>query len=345
MTRNKKQRITIISLVLGVCMFAGAALANYTVAGGYDVYKKALLGVPYADNYTMDVTLDLLIDGKSIGTEQLHEEFSEEGDANLYQMSLTKQADGNWNSLTAYYQDQTEICIYQSDDYPEEEISVYDSERAKEYYTPKQSRYFIGGMEEENETDKKMLRFVELLADMFMGDLKNNFVYVTGDADSKQFELALDGLQVPEFVNAGLSAVFSSNYQYVKETGLQDYYASGDISVLSDPLVLLGDDPVVRSASTEFSVDSTGRLLHNDLRAELVGKDINGKSHSLVLEIAIDFSDYGTTVPKKFDLTNKEIRYMESRDSGKEVEIVETAEVTEVEITGESSSVKLELAE
>lgn len=339
MTRNKKQKITIISLALGVCMFAGAALANYTVAGGYDVYKKALLGTPYADNYTMDITMNLLIDGKSVGTEQLHEEFSEEGDANLYQMSLTKQPDGNWNSSAAYNQDQTEIRVYQSDDYPEEDISVFDSERAKEHYNPKQSRYFIGGLDEENETDKKMLRFVELLADMFMGDLKNNFVYVTGDAETKQFELALDGLQVPEFVNAGLSAVFSSSYQYADETGLQDYYASGDINDLADPLILLGQDPVVRSASTVFTVDNAGRLLHNDLRAELVGKDINGKSHSLVLEIAIDFSNYGTTVPKKIDLTGKEIRYMESRDSGKSMEAAETVEI---EITGNGDSIALE---
>ena len=173
---------------------------------GYDVYKKALLGTLYADNYTAEVTMDLMMDGQLLGTEKVYEEFSAEGDANLYRKVETSSnmEEGNSYSQETYFQDKTEIRIYQ--DPEDENINVLDNGK---YYEPGSSRYFVGGFDVQNETDRKVVRFVELLADTFMGDLKNNFVYISGDADSKQYELALDGMQIPEFVNAGLSAIFS----------------------------------------------------------------------------------------------------------------------------------------
>lgn len=296
MTAKEKRMTALISLGAGICVFAGAAFANYTTSGGYSVYKKAIIGALGEENYTLNADVSLKIDGKEISSGNTKEMFSEKGDANLYKESTSVYYDGTESSYKTYMQDNISIQIYDDG-----EAQVMDGERSKQRYNPKNGSSLNGGIDMDRETDQKMVRFVELLADTFMGDLKNNFVYVSGDDNSKKYELTLDGMQVPEFVNAGLSAAFSSmsNNEYNQD----------------DPTLALGKDPVVRSASTIFTVDNEGRLLHNDLRAELIGKGRDGAEHSLVLDISINMSDYGTTTPPKADLENLKISYQESKDA------------------------------
>lgn len=305
MTAKKKRTTALISLVAGICVFAGAAFANYTTSGGYSVYKKAIIGALGENNYTMESRMSLKIDDTVLSDGSVKEMFSAEGDANLYRKESTVYAEDGERKYESslYMQDKTEIRIYDYGDGEGARANIRDGEESKKYYNPKSSTTLGGGIDMSRETDQKMIRFVELLADTFMGDLKNNFVYVSGDDNSKKYELVLDGMQVPEFVNAGLSAMFSSmsNEEYNQD----------------DPALALGKDPVVRSASTVFTVDNEGRLLHNDLRAELVGRDSSGKEHALVLEVSINMSDYGTTTPPKADIGSLNIEYQESRDSGR----------------------------
>ena len=55
-----------------------------------------------------------------------------------------------------------------------------------------------------------MIRVVELMADAFVGDIKNNFVLTEKTDDSKSYSVSLTESQIPEIVNAGVSLVASS---------------------------------------------------------------------------------------------------------------------------------------
>lgn len=302
MTAKKKRTTALVSLAAGICVFAGAAFANYTTSGGYSVYKKAIIGALGTENYTMEARVSMDIDGAPIAEAYTKEMYAKDGDANLYREEKSSYAGGEAGYDTStYMQDNIQINIYKHPETGKIETSLYDSEEEKEHYDPSNYTALSGGIDMSRETDQKMVRFIELLADTFMGDLKNNFVYVSGDDQSKDYEMVLDGMQVPEFVNAGLSAMFSgmSSSEYNQD----------------DPTLALGKDPVVRSAYTKFSVDSEGRLLHNDLQAVLAGRDENGQEHTMTMNMSIDLSGYGTTVPPKADLNSLEnITYQSSRD-------------------------------
>ena len=139
--------------------------------------------------------------------------------------------------------------------------------------------------EQDNETMGKIIRFVELAGDTLVGDLKNNIVYVSGDDDSASYEINLDAIQIPELANAGLSAFFSTLAQ---NTYNQD-----------DPYMILGTDPIVKSAFLHFTVDNEGRL------TEAKGNvTVSGNGHEAAVDLYLTMSDYGTTVPQRIDISS-----------------------------------------
>ena len=127
------------------------------------------------------------------------------------------------------------------------------------------------------------------MADTLVGDLKNNIVYVSGDDNSSTYEIKLEGIQIPELVNAGLSAMFSSMNQYSS-------YNEDDV------FLKLGTDPVVKSASLTFTVDREGRLLDETGTFTLAGFGEDGASHEACVTETLKI-DYGTAKPEKIDIS------------------------------------------
>lgn len=287
MTGKKRKLIALTSLVTGICIFTAAAVANLATADGYTVYKNAILGLMNGvDNYTMRMELVSYVDDAEYTRDTTYEMYSAAGDANLYSENKyydEGSPDADSESI-CYMQDETEIRVY-IDETGDANFSVYGDEHSEQgFYYPEYDSTFGHGIGLDDEERPKVFRFIELLADTLVGDLKNNFVYVAGDENGKKYAITLDGMQVPELVNAGLSVMFSA--------------VNAD-SHVDDPILLLGKEPVVRYGSLVFSVDNEGRLTQNDFYLELVGRDEKGKEHTAVLELSLELSDYGTTVPKK----------------------------------------------
>lgn len=293
MTGKKRKLIAMISLVTGICIFTVAAVANLATASGYEVYKNALFGLMNGvDNYTLRVEAVEYFDNVEDDRFVRYEMYSATGDANLYSEDMyynNGRLDADERNI-CYMQDGIEINV-SIDEKGEEFVRVYDdTENDMIYYFPDRASAFGDGVGLEDEESQKIIRFMELLADTLVGDLKNNFVYVAGDENSKKYAITLDGMQVPELVNAGLSLSASTAY-------LAD----------DDPMLLLGKEPVVRYGTLVFSVDDEGRLTQNDFYLELVGLDEKGKEHTAVLKLSLEISDYGTTVPKRADLDNMNV--------------------------------------
>lgn len=279
--KAKNKKITMaIGMAVGVTMLAGAAFAGYNTSNGYEVGKTAMKGLLNNENYTANTEFKMSIDGAEFEKSTMTELYDRNGDVSMNRME-TSTSDASYVDIgreyKAYFQDGSYISTYYSDG--EAHTSIYKGD----------TNMGIGAFDELNEindgdkeTTSKVVRFVELACDTFVGDLKNNVVYVSGDDDSATYEISLDAIQIPEVVNAGLSAMFSSMNQYDNE----------------DPYMVLGTDPIVKSAYLKFTVDNEGRL--TDGAANIT---MSGNGHEAAVDVTLIMSDYGTTVPQRVDIS------------------------------------------
>lgn len=279
--KAKNKKITMaIGMAVGVTVLAGAAFAGYNTSNGYEVGKTAMKGLLNNENYTANLEMKMSVDGSELVKESITELYDRNGDVRLNRMDSTTSATSyicTDRECKAYSQDGSYISTYYSDGEAHTRIYKGDTNMGNGAFDE------LNGMNDgDKETTNKVVRFVELACDTFVGDLKNNVVYVSGDDDSASYEISLDAIQIPELVNAGLSAMFSSMNQYDNE----------------EPYMVLGTDPIVKSAYLKFTVDNEGRL--KDGAANIT---MSGNGHEAAVDIALTMSDYGTTQPQRVDIS------------------------------------------
>lgn len=279
MNRKSKKITAVIGIATGAVILAGAAFASYNTSNGYDTGKLAVKGLMSNENYTAEMTTTFNVDGEEIESIRFKEEYDRDGDVQCHNET--------WYSdqrlAQSWYQDGKEIRIQNT------------SDGTKVYVYPVEMSYGAGVFDisqgltdEDRKTQDKIIRFVELVGDTLVGDLKNNIVYVGGDDNSATYEMNLSSVQIPEFVNAGISALFS-------EFSMEDYDPD-------DFTTGLAEDPFISSVTLKFTVDNQGRLLDGRFSGTLTGKDKNGQSHNAEGVMTLKMSDYGTTVPERIDM-------------------------------------------
>lgn len=285
MKKTNRKLTAGIGLALGITIFAGAALANYNTANGYDTFKTAAKGLLSNENYTMNAKISFSIDGEEIAGDEFTELYDRDGDVKLNKIEKSVDESNLSSAYKQYLQDNTYVSISEtSNGY--QSTSVYDN--AEEYM----GRGTLDSMtsvknDDDKKTVNKIVHFAELAADTFVGDLKNNIVYVSGDDDSSTYEMGLEAVQIPELVNAGLSAMFSSinsiNRDFDEES--------------RDPFLVLGTDPILKNASLKFTVDNEGRFTY-----VLASLSMTGNGHDATVSAELNISDYGATKPERVDI-------------------------------------------
>lgn len=318
MKLTKKRMTTAIGMAVGITLLTGAAFASYNTSNGYEIGKTAIKGLMQNENYTAECKVALLIDGENINTTTFKELYDRNGDVKLNRTDKSETADVyksymGTSQYEEYVQDDDQITVYHLED-GTEEASVFEG----------YGKYYNGGAfdlisidnDEDKEMQGKIIRFAELVADTFVGDLKNNIVYVSGDDGSSSYEMNLDAVQIPEVVNAGLSAMFSA--VNVSNQNFDEEY--------QDPFMQFGTDPIIKNVSLKFTVDSEGRLTNAEASSTL-----SGNGHEGTVEFELKMYDYGTTQPQRIDkstLKNAEIHKM-SADSRADYEINVASEAEE----------------
>lgn len=296
MTSKKRTITAVIGLALGAAIFSGAALADLPTSNGYEVGKTAIKGLMKNENYTMEMSGAFSLDGNEISKFEAKEQYDRNGDVVLHceEKQISSEEYKNFNGRASeyrnYYQDGQNISVYIRNDGSEESY-IRSGDIYGGYGTRGKldSFYSEDATEDDRNMQNKIVRFAELIADTFVGDLKNNIIYVSGDDNSSTYEMSLDAMQIPEVVNAGISAMFSavnsSNQHIDKE--------------YRDPYLILGTDPVIKNVSLRFTVDSEKRLSDITVKAAAAG---NG--HEGAVEGTMKIYDYGTTQPERVDISS-----------------------------------------
>jgi len=202
--KRRKYLTTLFCLAAGVLILSGAAYANYDNAIGYSTLKNAAKSLLYEKNFSADleVSLDmngtLMVDAVVNGKFALSPDGLRSEDAySLFSGSNTYDKKGN---LVESFEDGTREVAYDG--------SVYTQYSGQEWFERSYSGSPLPSLDND-ETAAKTVRFLELLADTMVGDLKNNFVLTKNDGNFKTYAVNLQREQIPELINAGLSMIFA----------------------------------------------------------------------------------------------------------------------------------------
>lgn len=317
MTKKKRNMICVTSLVVGMVTFSAAAFASYVTQNGYSVLKKSLLNTIESTNYTVETEFNVSYDGKVIDAVNETEKYSEKDN----KLSTVRKSNGEVRCN--YISDTEEITVYGN------EVYLYDSPAVNRDDMAKINSTFGAILDRNSANDDKVVRFLELLADTLVGDLKNNFVFVSSENGISSYELKLNAVQIPELFNAGVSALFSSNYDYAVSYNETSSLGNDVMNMY----IGMGESPYLNNVTCLLDVDAENRIKSIVLSAELNGEDKDDNAHKTEISYSMDFSDYGTTIPDKPDLNNIKIVYresenrkviaMETTDEGEKAEIIE----------------------
>ena len=278
MTRKQKKMTAAIGIISGAVILTTAALASYGTANGYQAGKDAALKLMENENYTAECSVVLTTDGSETETFGVKELYDRNGDVVLNRVA-TQNNDVSKKFEEEYIQDGKSIDITPYGTF----VDFFENSGAQI------GLFDLGNImtAQDRTRMQKYIRFGELLGDTLVGDLKNNVVYVAGDENTSTYELSLNSVQIPEFINAGLSALVSSgNYKL-------------------DGITLTGD-PYISSLDLKFTVDKEGRLTDGTFKAALDAEDEDGTAHSFGIDASLKLYDYGTTQPQRIDISSLE---------------------------------------
>ncbi|MDR3120938.1 MAG: hypothetical protein LBU58_06350 [Clostridiales bacterium] len=294
---SKKRFTAILCIVVALAVFGVSAAAAVVSLSGYERVKAAAF--KFVDDFSGGV-----ISGSRIGsgmaimgggtspnaTYAFSATVSASGEV-IARTEQRYQADGDkslnsYSNFEAYRSETWESVTYADNDVVVSSSPGYYSERTQtrnDYYESRRrdSDEYQTGM-----TDTQR-RFVEVLADTLVGDVKNYFV-----AEGDKVSVTLTGYQIPELAQLSLSMLAEAN-----DTAYQKY---GDINGYDDGMEVfqIGPDAKFTLASFEAVIDDEYNISAASARAEITST-VNGRPVSFEILLTFEVTDIGTTVVTK----------------------------------------------
>lgn len=273
-------------------MLATAAFANYQTMNGYEALKKTLLNWNAYSNCTADMNFTVSADGVELASNSEYVEIDSANKQKFSQSEVNSMNSEGWTDKAWY--DGNKYYFWDSN------TGEYYGWENDVYMTSSIMGISLTGNEK---TDQKMIKFMELLADTVVGDLRNNFVCIEDNEDNAVYEVNLTSIQIPELINAGLGVMTS---------GMTSSYSDMDAEYIGDEtkaFLSLGDDPVVESVKCKFDVAKDNTI--NSLEAEVVfaGTDTRGQNHTLSVNGNIKITNKGTTKVQMLDVNANNVKF------------------------------------
>ena len=213
---KKSVKVRVICLVVASAMLSFAVAAAAVMGSPYETLKRALLDALTTRNVTEVTNMTLTVDGAQVQTSRSRSIIGDDA-------SLNYLFDADGNEIGYYYRsaglaiDNIGYSMGEGVGNDEDWYSA-DVYPADEFY-----RSRSGGitMFSADERGSARMRFLELLADALIGDLKNN-VTMTSENGVRYISGTLTESQVPEIAKAGIDVIIEQSGRY--------YGSSNDIS-------------------------------------------------------------------------------------------------------------------
>lgn len=263
----KAKKITVACLAAGLTLVGTAGLIAYAAGNPYESYKSAVVNTIGEDNLTAHAAVQMKQNGKVIAS----------GNA-VYEKSAGVQ----YASVVADVAGQSMI----QEEYSDGNVKI-KSDGSK--YTEKSRK------EKHDENERltpNMIKLAEMTADLFVGDLSNQFV-----SNGNTVSVTLTDVQIPEIANVAASAFTEMNAGKHFDEGKND---------LED--VLLQEFPITQNAKIEsVTMDAEivkGNLSAQDMTIVVSGQTSDGKDTQVEITINANVSDIGSTTPQTIDTSS-----------------------------------------
>lgn len=283
--KKKKWLKTAICLAVGVVLLTVAVFANYDNANGYSVCKKSVREFLKQDNYVANGRLTIDIDGTELGGTEWEYRFNPNGNPKRYSRETSRTYGETNFEYIQMIQDGKIINIYHMAD---------GETRSYVYQDPG-----LGNDMELARNNEKVLNFLEVLCDTFVGDLKNTFYLAESKDGNNTYTVDLKGNQMPELVTAGVAVVV----QELRETMLntEDYESYRPEHEIYGKLFAQGE-PFIDAAHGTMTVNADGLPTEGKGSVSIFGIGEDGNGHTLTITLEADVRDYGTCEIEKTDL-------------------------------------------
>lgn len=302
--KMSKKTVALVSVITGSVMLATGVFANYANSNGYAVLKSAVKQMVKLENYTMDLNMGVYVDGEELEASTRHTEYDRASNSEYYKTTSSYASSSNRPENLSERSIANGTLTTKDNYYIYNEDSGQYTTTLQGYVNDLNADYEAGGLFDyygQEETAEKAITFMELAADMVVGDLKNNFVYVGETDKGAEYSITLDSFQIPEIVNAGMSLIGSS----YKETA--NMMINGELaadSVYADPFYNVFNDMTVSGGSCRIVVDESGNLSEMEVRIDIVGRDADMNEHTMSIVGTETLTNIGTTAVQAVDLSD-----------------------------------------
>lgn len=263
----KAKKITVACLTAGLTLVGTAGLIAYAAGNPYESYKSAVVNTIGEDNLTAHAAVQMKQNGKVIAN----------GNA-VYEKSAGVQ----YASVVADVAGQSMI----QEEYSDGNVKI-KSDGSK--YTEKSRKE---KHDENEQLTPNMIKLAEMTADLFVGDLSNQFV-----SNGNTVSVTLTDVQIPEIANVAASAFTEMNAGKHFDEGKND---------LED--VLLQEFPITQNAKIEsVTMDADiakGNLSVQNVTIVVSGQTSDGKDTQVEITINANVSDIGSTTPQTIDTSS-----------------------------------------
>ena len=200
---NRKISIRVICLITALVVLGGAVAFAAVTGSPYETLKKSLLNAAVYSNVTIETHAAFRINGET------------------YEEMWSREMYGNNGNLRYRFDEFGEISGFffsangleiNSDFYPSSDGTqwhIASINPAHEYY----SRYNNWISLDPDDLNSAQARFIELLVDAAVGDLKNN-ITMSSSNGTRTIRATISGSQIPELVKAGIDVLVEQSGSY-----------------------------------------------------------------------------------------------------------------------------------
>jgi len=319
---KKKYVMTAAAGIVGSVMLITSCFATYATSSGYTAAKNAAKNLLTQENCTISGEFYIKMDDVKYDCEKIVQKFDKNGLVKHNEFNIDDK--GNMTH-SIYYQDG--LRLQPQDINRDGTLNKLDGVYVRAMYDDEEDYMNnIWLFSASSEEVQKYVRFWELAADMFVGDLKNNVLLTNSDEEGDTYSVSLDMYQIPEIYQAGLDLITeenkSPNYHIDENTTIEDLSEEEYYELLYNEEISFDDviysESSVENVNASVKIDKEGRLSNATGEVVISASDRFNKKHTMSIGLNLDVYDYGTTVCDRFSVTETGIEKVRFDSDGNE---------------------------
>lgn len=280
---HKKTIAMVTSLFVGGTLLAGTAYVNASQLSGYEAYKAAVMDTKNVNNGTAAVTVSVTDNGTKLI--DVSSNVKANLAANAFSSVTSLNAGSTAEKFESYAQDGKNIS--------------YNSLK-NEYTVMGNKRMKLDKVDKIN--NPQLEKSIGVVIDTLVGSMKDGVSAVDNGDGTKKVTIRLGENDVTPLVNAVASMAF------IGANEVPRHNEKADINNLKNVISQLQSDIKVVSINSDADIDKNDVVMNQTAEVVLSGKDAQGASHEVIINVDMKLSNINDTIPDKADLTGKQVK-------------------------------------